>query len=218
MSQYALNISHTPVFSDSNFVVSACNREAWQWLESWPNWPAHGFYLYGPQGSGKSHLAHIWARKAQASILDCASVTDDDITSLRGNLLLEDIERLQDEQFLFHLYNASKEQGSHLLLTSRLSARDLPFRLPDLTSRINALPSAAIAEADDEALAAALRKQFADRQMKVADDVIAYLLPRTSRSFYKIRELVEKLDRASLAERKSLTIPYVRHFLSLPLG
>jgi DnaA regulatory inactivator Hda len=216
MSQYALNISHPPVFSDSNFVISGCNRDAWQWLESWPNWPAHGFYLYGPQGSGKSHLAHIWARKAQARVLDCTSLADEDLASLHGNLLIEDIEQLKDEQILFHIYNTAKEQGDFLLLTSRLPVRELPFSLPDLTSRLAALPSTTIMEADDDALAAALRKQLADRQMKVADEVIAYLLPRTSRSFYKIRELVEKLDRASLAERKNLTIPYVRHFLSLP--
>ncbi len=164
----------------------------------------------GPRGSGKSHLGHIWASHAAAR----------QITAIRnpglekGNLLLEDIDQIRDERALLHLLNFTKENSKSLLLTSSLPAEQLPFTLPDLTSRLRALPVASLGQPDDEALAFAMRKQFADRQVKVDEEVIAYLLPRMERSFAQVRELVEqRLDQVALAEKKNLTIPFVKRLL-----
>lgn len=192
MSQYALNITLPPVFSSDNFFVSSCNEEAHRWISAWPNWPAHALLLYGPAGSGKSHLAAIWAARA------------------KGNMLVEDIERITDARQLLHLFNFTKENKASLLFTSAVPAAQLPFTLPDLTSRLLAIPAVAIGQPDDAVLAAAMRKQFADRQMKVDDDVIAYILPRMERSLAKAKDLVELLDREALAGKKSITIPFVK--------
>ena len=163
MSQYTLSLALPPVFSEDNFFVSDCNRQAHGWIMRWPDWPAHALLLHGPEGSGKSHLAAIWAARS------------------KGNVA-EDIERLADERELLHLFNSTKENKQNLLLTASVPAPGLPFTLPDLTSRLLSIPSVAIGQPDDEVLAGAMRKQFADRQMKVDDDVIAYILPRMERS------------------------------------
>src|SRR5277367_6117096 len=98
MSQYLLPLTLPPVFSEDNFFVAACNREAYQWIMAWPTWPAHALMLYGPEGCGKSHLARIWAARAGET-----------------HELIEDIETLRDEEALLHRFNSSRENGRSLL-------------------------------------------------------------------------------------------------------
>lgn len=209
MSQFALPLTLSPVFSKDNFYVSGCNRDAHQWIMRWPDWPAQALLLYGPSGAGKTHLGHIWAARADAARFETLPSPD----ALCGHALIENIDRLPDERKLLHLLNYAKEQRHALLLTASLPPAQLPFTLPDLTSRLKALPSAAIAAPDDEALTAVLRKQFADRQLKVGDDVIAFLLPRIERSFTALSGIVEKLDSQALAEQRNLTIPFIKRAL-----
>lgn len=211
MSQYALSLILPPVFAADNFIVSGCNREAWQWMHNWPQWPAHALILYGPEGSGKTHLGHIWAGYANAEKIAADTLTGDE--PAKKHILVEDIERASDEKHLLHLFNYTRENGNYLLMTSSLPPQNLPFRLPDLTSRLLALPCVQILQADDTVLAGAMRKQFSDRQMKIDDEVIAYILPRVERSLSKVKELVEHLDRVAMAQRKNITVPFVKYVL-----
>ena len=211
MTQYTFNLPLPPLYSEDNFMISDCNREAWQWIQNWENWPAHALLLYGPAGCGKSHLGHIWAQRAQAGRITAASL--ESVEPRSGNWLIEDIEQLVSERALLHFYNASKENGGKLLLTSTHAANQLPFTLPDLTSRLLALPMAHIDQPDDAVLAGAMRKQLTDRQMKVDDEVIAYIIPRMERSFNALKNTVETIDRAALAEHKNITIPFVKRML-----
>jgi chromosomal replication initiation ATPase DnaA len=208
MSQYALPISLPPVFSEDNFVVSESNRAAYEWVTRWPDWPSHALILVGATGAGKSHLAQLWIMRSGAQILDRI------VPDAKGNLLLENIEQIIDERALLHLLNYGKENKQSLLLTSELPPGELPFTLSDLTSRLKALPVAAINPPDDALLAAALRKQFADRQLKVEEEIIAYLLPRFGRSFADVAATVAILDRQALAEQRNLTIPFVKRVLN----
>jgi len=208
MSQYALTLALPPVFTADTFVVSGCNHQAWQWVENWPNWQA--LLLYGPEGSGKSHLGHIWAARSQAVTVNGADIGL--IEPGSGNWLIEDIGQAA-ERPLLHLFNYVREHGGSLIMTARSPAPGLPFTLPDLTSRLAALPSVAIGQPDDEVLRGAIRKQFSDRQMKVEEDVILYILPRMQRSLLKAKELVELLDASALAEGKSITIPFVKRIM-----
>jgi chromosomal replication initiation ATPase DnaA len=207
MSQLPFHLPHKPVFAEENFVISDCNREAYQWIMSWPKWPTHALLLYGDSGAGKSHLGHIWAVRAKATTLPIEP------SQLSGNALLEHIEGI-DEKTLLHLLNIAKEKKYFLLLSANNAPKELPFSLPDLTSRLLALPAAHILSPDEAALESALRKQFADRQLKVEEEVIVYITTRMERSFARLTELVEKLDRASLAEGRNITIPFVKRVTS----
>lgn len=207
MSQYAFPLNLPPVFSADNFFVSESNREAHALIESWPSWGAHAAIIYGPAGCGKSHLAHIWAQKSGAAIAEKPDA------ALAGNIVLEHIERLADERALLHLINAAKENKQSLLLTANVPPKQLPFTLPDLTSRLLALPTAAIAPADDAVLAAALRKQFSDRQLKVEEEVIAYIVSRMERSLAAVKAAVDTLDSEAMREKKSITVPFAKRAL-----
>ncbi len=210
-SQYAMSLPLPVVLDEDNFYVNNSNRDAYQWVTNWPNWPAHALVLYGDNGSGKTHLGHIWARQSRASVLTLPAPLRPD--TMQGNWLIEGIDTFTDERALLHLLNYSKEKKTFLLLTAHVPPAQLSFMLPDLTSRLLALPCAGIAPPDDEALAAVMRKQFTDRQLKVSDDVIAFLLPRMERSFARVGELVATLDNEALVQRKELTVPFLKKLL-----
>lgn len=205
MPQLPLPLSLPAIFAEDNFIVSACNEEAHRWIG------AHraSFILYGPAGSGKTHLGHIWAARHHAHICNTLPAPD----MLTADACIENIERFRDERTLFHLLNNAKENGHTLLLTTALPPKQLPFTLPDLTSRLLAMPAVAIHMPDDDALRGALRKQFADRQLKITGEAIDYILPRIERSFAQAQAWVELLDQKAMAEKKPITIPFIRHAL-----
>jgi chromosomal replication initiation ATPase DnaA len=108
------------------------------------------------------------------------------------------------------LYNRCVERGASLLLTLGTSPIKLGIVLADLRSRVLALPAIAVGAPDETLIEAVLVKQFADRQLRVPPDVIAYVVSRLERSFAEASRLVEALDRAALAERRNITIALAR--------
>ncbi len=209
-----LPLGFTPLsdMSEADFVITEGNQEALAWLQRWPEWPAHGLVLYGPKGSGKTHLAHIWAQRAGAGFIEQPTLD-------KGNLLvLEDAERLVGdaaaEEMLFHLLNQLKGEQGHILITAQQAPVRWDVKLPDLRSRLLALPTAHIDPPDDAALTAVMGKLFADRQIRVPAEVIDYLVRRIERSFAAAHAAVVACDAAALATGKAITLPLVREVLA----
>ena len=133
----------------------------------------------------------------------------------RADFLIGDIE---GERGLFHLYNAVKESGATMMMTSCVPPSELDFVLPDLSSRLRAAQTVRINPPDDTLLSAVLVKLFADRQLKVSTDVIRYLVPRMERSLDAAVKLVADADKLALSEKKAITVPLVRQILMKNLG
>jgi DnaA regulatory inactivator Hda len=214
--QLVLDLGHRPAFGRDDFLVTPGNSEAVEWIDRWPSWPGHVLAIFGPAGCGKSHLAQVFALRASAPVLAAADVCLDAVAALieaHRALVLEDGESLADPRGLLHLFNAMKEQGGYLLLTSKEPPARWPVVLADLKSRISSVPAVRIASPDDAMIEAVLVKLFADRQLDVAPDVIAYLLRRMDRSFAAARQVVALADAASLADKRGVTIPLVKKVL-----
>ena len=210
MRQLAFTYPHTISRLRKDFFVSASNKDAVAALEQWPNWPAPYFVIEGPASSGKTHLLELWREKSRA--LDLPQQFNGAI----NHYVLDDADRkyadLERQKELFHWLNHLQNQGGTLLLSSSMPARDW-IVLPDLLSRLNAAPHAWLAAPDDDLLQAAFKKMFADRQIPIDDNVLAYLLPRVERSLDAASNLVEKLDRASLQSKRRITIDLARSVL-----
>lgn len=205
--QLAFELPHRQALGVEDFLVSQSNDAAVALVDGWPGWPLGAAVISGPAGSGKSHLGNVWRLKSNASVIDADAVSIARVPELaaHGALVIEDIGRANDEQALFHLLNLVREQRLQMLLTSHAAPGDLTVTLPDLRSRLKALPHAAIDPPDDQLLRVVLVKLFADRQLAVDPQVIAYLLLRMERSMDAARSVVAEVDRQALMMKRSVT-------------
>jgi chromosomal replication initiation ATPase DnaA len=212
-SQLAFDLDPAENFSHDDFIRGAGNAAALDLVESWPNWPARTVAIVGPEGSGKSHLAAIWAAASGARRLASRALDESAVPAAlaTGALALEcgpadaagaaDL----DERALFHLLNLVKEQQAFLLLTARTAPAAWPIVLPDLASRLRAVPVVTLAAPDDLMLRAVLVKLFADRQVAVDEALVSYLMVRIERSFAAARSIVAMLDREALRRQRPVT-------------
>jgi chromosomal replication initiation ATPase DnaA len=209
--QLAFELDPRENFSRDDFLRGPGNAAALDLIESWPNWPVPVVALIGPEGSGKSHLAAIWAaaaggRRLASGALDEAAVP---AALSTGALAIEragsDDLRDVDERAMFHLLNLAREQRAFVLLTARTAPAGWSIALADLASRLRALPVVTLAAPDDAMLRAVLVKLFADRQLAVDDGLIGYLMVRIERSFAAARRVVAALDREALRRQRPVT-------------
>lgn len=214
--QYTLPLTPSPVYGAENFVVSDSNREAMAWVQAWPEWEAQALIVTGPRASGKTHLARIWQERARACAIDAQSVEEDDIPALlaeQAAAVLEQADRVRSPATLLHLLNYARERSVFLLLTAAAPPPAWPYVLPDLTSRLAALPHAELRAPDDALLSALLTKLFADRQLSVDAAVITFLVQRIERSFAAAADAAQQLDRMALEQGRAVTMTLARQLL-----
>lgn len=213
--QLSLGLTLPVSYAREDFLVAPGNAAALGWIDRWPDWPNGALILYGQAGSGKSHLAQIWAAQAPGALL----IASDEFGAAkvdalaRQPLALDDTDRVGDPVALFHLINLMHERKHSLLLTGSTAPARWPYNLPDLTSRLKAMAAQEISAPDDALLAAVLVKLFADRQLAVGEEVVKYLVARIERSFHAARSWVATLDAAALAENRAVSVALVRKLM-----
>lgn len=212
------DLGHAAAYAPEDFRVSDCNRAAVGWIERWPDWGAPLLVVHGPEGSGKTHLAHLWQARSGATLLNAPGAIEDLGAADPPAFLIDDapenfIGDAESEEVLFHLYNHAAANGRTILVTADAPPASWNVVLPDLKSRLLAAPAAALQPPDDTLMAVVLTKLFSDRQVAVSPEVVAYLLPRMERSFAAARDLAAKIDRAALAAKRPVTVPLAREVL-----
>jgi chromosomal replication initiation ATPase DnaA len=213
--QLRLELRRPTSFRREAFIVTSANEAAVRIVDSWPNWHGGRLALIGPEGSGKTHLARAWATSVGAHVLSVVEA-DSALARLQGRpVLLEDADRGAPDESLFHLINMAGADGGALLLTARAAPSAWPTTLPDLRSRLNALPVAELPPPDDAILEGVLSKLFRERNIRPTDDLIPYLLRRIERSIPRAQEIVARLDEAADAEQRPVSRALARQILEI---
>lgn len=208
--QMAFDLPLRPARGRGDFFVSDSNYTALAAVEGWQGWPGRKLLLTGPEGAGKSHLVQVWAKLADALVIEAGAIGATDPAQTAGrNVALEDAERLAGdagaEAAAFHLHNLVLAEGGSLLITARTPPARWGLGLPDLLSRMQGAPVVALSPPDEALLSAVLVKLFTDRQIRASAQLVTYLAARIERSFTAAQSVVAELDRMALAERRPVT-------------
>ncbi|MBB4239233.1 DnaA regulatory inactivator HdaA [Rhizobium esperanzae] len=204
--QLPLAFSHDAASGRDDLLISERLAAAVSIVDAWPNWPSPVVVLAGPVGSGKSHLAGIWKEHSGAEVIHPKVGSDAAVTAANGPVLFEDADRLGfDDNTLFHVINSVRENGTSLLITSRLWPMSWPVSLPDLRSRLKAATVVEIGEPDEALLSQVIVKLFADRQLYIDDKLVLYIVNRMERSLNAAQTIVERLDRLALSRGTKIT-------------
>lgn len=197
-----------------DFFVTEANAAAFVMVTHPDSWPERKLVLTGPAGSGKSHLARVFAAQSGANVIAAADLPPDPQFP-DAPIVIEDADRLPPdrETALFHLHNHLSQGRRPLLLTARTLPGHWPIALPDLASRMQATTAATIRDPDEALLAAVIMKQLADRQITYPPDLPGFLAARIERSYTAAAAIVDDLDRTALRDRRKVNRALAREVL-----
>lgn len=205
--QLALALDHAESYAREDFLSGPCNEAALRLIDLWPDWPSNALALVGPEGSGKTHLAMIWAAAAGARVVSARTLHEGGLGSAlaTGALVVEDAAAGGNERVMFHLMNMAREEKASLLFTARAAPAVWTIVIPDLASRLRAMPVATLQPPDDAMLRGVMVKLAADRQLALDDTVVSYLSTRIERSFAAARSAIIALDNEALRRGRPAT-------------
>lgn len=213
MQQLPLDLGFMPAQGRDDFIISDCNRLAAEWIDRWPDWPGQFpvLNIVGPAASGKSHLAAVWQATSNAEILQPDGAGD----APASNIILDHPQSGDSagEEGLFHCLNALNASSRSMLILSRTPVARMDWQLADLASRMRSVNLVRLDGPDDALLRALLEKYFADRQLAIGPAVLDYIVARIERSFAAVQIIAAEMDRQSLAQQRSLTMPLAREIM-----
>ncbi|WP_279110402.1 HdaA/DnaA family protein [Bartonella apis] len=222
LEQLPLSLSHPTDFYSDDLVVTKSNKSAYELIERWPNWPMPVAVLVGPDGSGKTHFATVWADISKAQKIEPDQL-DQAITLIEKGIpvLVEDMDGVDlNEVVFFHLINSVKESHvinpkTTLLITARKGPSNWNVKLDDLASRLRSVTLATLEQPDDELLNAVAFKLFSDRQITVDPSVVEFLVSRSERSLFALGKTVDQIDRLALQRKSKITKALVSEALAV---
>ena len=208
IAQLTLDLPHRTALGAEDFLVSDCNLAAVRLIDAWPAWPDQVQLLIGPPASGKTHLARVWQALSGAQSLDPTNLAMGFIDRLDEGtpLVVEDADRgAYDEKALFHLLNLAREKRLFVLLTARGAPSRWGLTLPDLLSRLNAVPAVEIGAPDEALLRTVMLKHFTVRLLDIDPKVLEFLALHIDRSLAAAAAAVAAVDRAALAKGRKIS-------------
>ena len=215
--QLIIDMPKRSALDREDFMVNECNQEAIQFIDNFYQRKMKSGVLIGPKGSGKSHLVNVFCKNFEKENWIISKKIEKDIYKVfqeNNVVIIEDIDlitSLDEEEYLFHSINLSKELNKILLLTSGLDLSKINIKTPDLRSRLDSIQSVKILEPNDDLMNILILKLFHDRQILIKPNIISYLMQRVERSYLGISEIVDLIDNVSLSKKKSISILSLIH-------
>ena len=217
MDQLVFKFPFKTKYFEQDFYVSSNNFSAYQLIESWPNWPGKWLNIFGPMGSGKTHLSKILEKKIKrVMIIDETKINDKVIQNLNrvDCLIIDGFSNKIEENLLYSILNQTKQLDSFLLINSKFPLKKFEFKLPDLRSRINSFNFIGIDLPTDDLLKVIISKSFSDKQINLNPKITEYIIKNVERSYEKMFKFLSDLDKMSLSSGKSININLIKKVLN----
>ena len=215
--QLILEFPSHQAYKREDFYVSPSNREAYDFVNSWPRWIKRIVNIFGPSGSGKSHLASILKNKTSCLQVNSNELNENIFIKYKTieALIIENLDEKISEKLLFALWNVAMQDNKYLMITSKKSIVSYKFKLKDLASRITSSLIIGIKLPSDDLISVILAKNFSDKQIKVEKKHIEYIIKRIDRSYEKISQFILILDKYSLKKGKPFSLKLIKEVLQM---
>ena len=215
--QLILKFPSHQAYKKEDFYVSPSNQEAYDFINSWPKWIKRTVNIFGPSGSGKSHLASILKSKTSCLQIETKKLSDEIFFKFKAKeaLIIENFDRKVSEKLLFSLWNITLQDNKYLLITSKKPINSFKFKLRDLMSRVISSLIIGINLPSDDLISVILAKNFSDKQIKVEKKHIDYIIKRIDRSYGKISDFIYKIDELSLRKKKPIDFKTIKEILKV---
>ena len=216
LDQKLLDFGISESFDENDYYVSKSNYFAKNILETWPQWEKKIVNLTGEKYSGKTHLSTIFKIKSNALYLLSKNIDNSTLKKIKlsNSIIIEDLDDTFDERLLYSIINLVEQDNKYLLISSNKPVDTLSFSLPDLVSRLKNCIIAKIEQPDDDLIYAIILKSFSDRQIKLDNKIVDYIIKRIARSYSKMHEFIYKIDELSLKKRKSINFKIIKEIVS----
>ncbi len=221
MRQLPLLLENRRLLGREDFLVSPCNIEAVEWIDTYPDWyGVNGVVVFGEKSSGKTHISWLFSEKTGAKVYSVDEIKGEmfsDIVPINSSLVIDDIDKVIGdyylEEILFHIINYALECNTKLFFTTSILFNDAKFEIPDLKTRLLTFPMARIYAPDDDLLKSLIVKQFMDRGIMVSSDVVEFIVKNIDRNASSVKYLVEQADLLSFEEKRNITIPFIKKII-----
>jgi chromosomal replication initiation ATPase DnaA len=215
--QLILKFPKNNVYLKEDFYVSSSNYKAYEFVNSWPRWIKRIANIFGPPGSGKTHLTSILKSKTSTLKIESDELHDKIFFDFKVNeaLIIENLNENVSENLLFSLWNIALQDNKYLLITSTKPISAYKFKLPDLKSRANSSVIMGIDLPSDDLISVILAKNFSDKQIRVEKKHIDYIIKRIDRSYEKISQFISILDKYSLKKGNPFGLKLIKEVLKM---
>jgi chromosomal replication initiation ATPase DnaA len=215
--QLILKFPSSKAYLKEDFYVSPGNQDAYDFINSWPKWIKRIVNIFGPSGSGKTHLASILKSKTTSLVIQSNEVNEKIISEFKTKeaLIIENLNHKVNENILFSIWNLALQDNKYFLITSNESINTYKFKLPDLRSRVNSCLIIGINLPSDELINVIIAKNFSDKQIKVEQKYIDYIIKRIDRSYEKISQFILILDKYSLKKGMPISLKLIKEVLNM---
>ena len=215
--QLILKFPTQQAYKKEDFYVSPSNQEAYDFINKWPKWIKRIVNIFGPSGSGKSHLASILKDKTSYLQIDSNELNEKIFLKFKTKevLIIENLDENIYEKLLFSLWNVVLQDNKYLLITSVKPISSYKFKLRDLISRVNSSLIIGINLPSDDLISVILAKNFSDKQIKVEKKHIDYIIKRIDRSYEKISQFILTLDKYSLKKGSPFGLKLIKEVIKM---